>query len=102
MENEDLEQPVNRKVQESMTIARSEARSALELGVEVLTRIRQQGASLMCSDDLLTPIAGLSRQSSTMMGRIMSNMTSGRWLFSFLALLTIVILWFVIRWKSSK
>jgi hypothetical protein len=102
MDNEDRQQPVKRKIQESMNIARSEAQNALDLGFEVLTRIRQQGASLMRSDDLLTPIAGLSRQSGTLMGRIMSNMASGRWLFAVLALITIVILWLVIRWKSSR
>jgi hypothetical protein len=101
-DNEDSQLPVKRKIQESMTTARSEAHNALELGFEVLGRIRQQGASLMRSNDLLTPIAGLSHESSSLMGRIISNTASGRWLFAILALITVVILWLVIRWKSSK
>jgi hypothetical protein len=98
----DPESPTARKVNESLRTSLSEATSSVELGVDVLTRLREQGGRLRHTNDRLTPISALSEQSGRVMSSIMSGMSSGRRLFYVLALVTVILLWLVIRWKSAK
>jgi hypothetical protein len=91
-----------RKVNESLRVSISTANESVDLGVQLVSKLRDQGHRLRQTSDRLLPISGLSEQSNRFMSLIMSAMNSGRRLFFFLAILTIIILWLVIRWKSSK
>jgi hypothetical protein len=97
----DPENPIARKTNESLRASLSEATNSVELGVDVLARLRDQGSRLRHTNDRLTPIAALSENSNRLMSSIMSSMTSGRRLFCVLATATVVLLLFVIRWKSK-
>jgi sirohydrochlorin ferrochelatase len=100
MEDEEAE-PVQRRILEGLSNSRYYAENALQVGIEALGRLRKQGDRLLHADGNLTPIGGMTDQSEGMIGAIMSSLGSGRRLFYVLAGATVLILFFVIRWKRS-
>jgi hypothetical protein len=96
------EQPLKRKIHESLAYSRNEASNAYQTGLEVLARIRDQGLRLSRSNEHLTPIVGMSAESNRFIGTIMNSLSSGRRLFLLLAIVTIIILYLTLRWKSSR
>jgi hypothetical protein len=94
--------PLKRKIQASLDASRYELGNAYQAGVEVLTRIRAQAGILGRADEHLTPISGMSQESNRFIGTISKTLSSGRRLFFLLAVVAIIILWLVIRWKSKS
>lgn len=97
----DPEQPFQRKTQESIRHSKSLLHDTKDAGVAILEKIRNQGERLRHSNDRLTPIAGMSGEAGKLLNNIFGSLGSDRRLFVVLAVLTIIILFLVIRWKRS-
>ena len=102
MSRYDPEQPIQRKMQESVRQSRSLLEDTKQTGIAILEKIRSQGDALRGANDRLTPIATRASESGRLVDRVLSSLSSGRRLFAVLAFLTILILFLVIRWKHSS
>ena len=98
----DSEQPIQRKVQESVRQSQSVLESTKDTGIAILEKLRSQGERLRGSHDRLTPIAARTADSGKLVDRVLSSLSSGRRLFFVLAFLTIFILFVVLKWKHSR
>lgn len=96
----DPEQPLHRKTQESIQHTQKVLADTKDAGFAILDKIRNQGSMLRASDDRLTPIFGMSGETGKLIKTIQGSMSSGRRLFAVLVVLTVLILYFVIKWKG--
>ena len=97
----DFDQPIQRKINESLAHSQANAENALNTGVEVLMRLRSQNEKLTHASDTISPLLSMAEASNKVIGNISGALSSGKLLFLFLAILTIVILFLVIRWKHA-
>jgi hypothetical protein len=100
MEDHD-DRPVQRQILESLSNSRYHAENVLQVGIDALGRLRRQGDRLLHANENLTPIGGMTEQAHGMIGTIMGSLSSGRRLFYVLAVVTVLILFLVVRWKRS-
>ena len=70
-------------------------------GVEALTRLRNQGSVLRHANDNLSPLSSMTDDSYGVINSTMKELASGRGLFFVGAIITIIIIFLMLRWKHS-
>jgi len=92
---------MKRKINDGMKMSQRKANEALSTGVEALARLKAQGSKLSGTNDTLSPLFDSAERSQSISNVILSSMQSGKTMFYICAIVTIVIIFLVIRWKRS-
>lgn len=95
------ENSIKKKISDGLRFSHQKANDALSTGMEALNRLQNQGRSLTNSNDLLNPLYSSGDLSEKLSNQIFSNLTSSKKLFYSLSILTIIIIFFLLRWKKS-
>ena len=94
-------EPLQRKIKESMDYSKQLVNETITSGVEALTRLRNQGSVLRHANDNLSPLSSMTDDSYGVINSTMKELASGRGLFFVGAIITIIIIFLMLRWKHS-
>ncbi|EAY01055.1 hypothetical protein TVAG_481250 [Trichomonas vaginalis G3] len=90
-----------RKIREGMESSINSANGALATGLEALNRLKLQGQHLTNANDNLNPLLTSGEASMNLTHGILNNLGEARNMFIICAIVFIVLIFFVIRWKHS-
>lgn len=95
------DEPLQRKIKESMDYSKQLVSETIDSGLEALARLRRQGSVLQHANDNLSPLASMTEESHSIVGRTMKELSSGRGLFFVGAIIIVVFIFLMLRWKHS-
>ena len=96
-----MTETTKRKIREGLQRSTQSASDALMTGIEALNRLKKQGNILDNANDRLNPLATSGETSLALSQDILASLKSGKIMFFICAVVFIILLYLVIRWKHS-
>ena len=90
-----------RKINDGLQRSYENANAALMTGVETIGRLKQQFNHLSNANNNLNPLVSSGEMSLGISNEILKNLTSGRNMFIICAVVFVILIYLVIRWKHS-
>lgn len=90
-----------RRIRDGMNASINSANGALATGLEALNRLKLQEKHLRNANDNLNPLATSGDASLSLSKGILRNLGEARTMFIICAIIFVVLLYLVIRWKHS-